>query len=178
MKGLGLFGCFFVTSLLMESNEALTMHFLSPSRCYTDPGYSLLAAVSMRPEQSQLRLGGTNRGNFKGWRTYCWPKGEGETEIETEDEALAAESATLEWLNNWVIGYKLCPWAAASSKPPAMRIFVQSGAADVEQHATRLKEEAAALVLRDETMQRTGSHKQQELEDSVLFHYDSSDESI
>ena len=65
----------------------------------------------------------------------------------------AARLATQRWIDEWVVGLKLCPWAGASSRAPQMRLLVVDGGAgeteaQVAAHATFVEQEAQALQAR------------------------------
>lgn len=66
----------------------------------------------------------------------------------------AARAATERWIDEWVVGLKLCPWAGASSRAPQMRLLVvdrnfDGGAveteAQMEAHVAFVEEEAQSL---------------------------------
>ena len=62
----------------------------------------------------------------------------------------AARLATQRWIDEWVVGLKLCPWAGASSRAPQMRLLVVDGGAgeteaQLEAHAAFVAQEAQSL---------------------------------
>ena len=76
-----------------------------------------------------------------------------------------ARIATERWLDEWVVGLRLCPWAMASSREPQMKLLVvEEGASEIEAHIALVEGEARALeervrctanVNRAETEERT-----------------------
>lgn len=86
-----------------------------------------------------------------------WPKRENAASLRSKglfsDDSFTSSAllATERWLNDWVIGLRLCPWAAGSQHPPQMRLLeVEEGEAALERHVALVCEEAQLLNQRAE----------------------------